>query len=243
MSGQWRSLAAADLDGDGDLDIVSGNLGLNNKYKASPKEPIKLFAKDLDDNGSIDPLIAYYIADQTGERHLYPAIDRQQFAGQVPAIKKKYEQHAAYSKEKIEDILKGQKEGMLELVCEETRTCWLENKGNGKFEMHALPTEAQLAPVNSIICTDVDGDQKTDIIMAGNEYQAEVMTGMYDASYGLLLKGDGKGTFRAISPLQSGLIIDGDVKDMKIINTASKERLLLVAVNNDKMKVFKLKKG
>jgi enediyne biosynthesis protein E4 len=242
MSGQWRSLGVTDLDNDGDVDIVAGNLGLNNRYKASPKEPIKLFAKDLDDNGSIDPLIAYYITNQKGERHLYPAIDRNQFAGQVPSIKKKYEQHAAYSKEKMEDIIKGEEEDMLELICEETRTCWLENKGNGKFEMHALPTEAQLSPVNSILCTDVDGDRKLDIILAGNEYQAEVMTGMYDASYGLLLKGDGKGTFKAISPLQSGLIIDGDVKDMKIINTASKQRLLLVAVNNDKMKVFRLKK-
>jgi hypothetical protein len=242
MSGQWRSLAVADLDNDGDTDIVAGNLGLNNRYKASPKEPIKLFAKDLDNNGSVDPLIAYYIINQDGERHLYPAIDRNQFAGQVPSIKKKYELHASYSKEKMEDILKDDMEGMLELVCEETRTCWLENKGNEKFEMHALPIEAQLSPVNSIVCTDVDGDQKLDIIMAGNEYQAEVMTGSYDASYGLLLIGDGRGTFKAISPLQSGLIIDGDVKDMKIITTASKERLLLVAVNNEKIKIFRLKK-
>jgi enediyne biosynthesis protein E4 len=196
----------------------------------------------LDDNGSVDPLLAYYIINQKGERHLYPAIDRQQFAGQVPSIKKKYQVYEIYSKAKMEDILKEYREGMLELTCEETRTCWLENKGDGKFEMHALPIEAQFSPVNSIVSTDVDGDKKLDIILAGNEYQAEVMTGRYDASYGLLLKGDGKGIFKTVSPLQSGLIIDGDVKDMKIITTASKERLLLVAVNNDKMKIFRLKK-
>ncbi|MEJ8844868.1 VCBS repeat-containing protein [Lacibacter sp. H375] len=242
MSGQWRSLAMADLDNDGDFDIVAGNLGLNNRYKASAKEPMKLFAKDLDDNGNVDPLIAYYISNQKGERHLYPAIDRQQFAVQVPSIKKKYQLHEIYSKAKMEDIIKEYKEGMLELTCEETRTCWLENKGNGKFELHALPIEAQFSPVNSIVCTDVNGDKKADIILAGNEYQAEVMTGRYDASYGLLLMGDGKGTFKPVSPLQSGLIIDGDVKDMKIITTASKERLLLVAVNNDRMKIFRLKK-
>lgn len=239
ISGQWRSLAVADIDNDGDLDIVAGNLGLNNKYKASPEHPIKLFAKDLDNNGSVDPLLAYYITNQKGERHLYPAIDRQQFAGQVPAIKKKYELHDTYSKAKMEEILKGQKEGMMELTCEETRTCWFENKGNGKFEMHVLPLEAQVSPVNSIICTDVDGDQKVDIILAGNEYQSEVMTGMYDASYGLLLKGNGKGKFIAIPPLQSGLIIDGDVKDMKMINTPI-NRLLLVAINNERMKIFRL---
>lgn len=241
MSGQWRSLASADLDGDGDMDLVAGNLGLNNKFKASPKEPIKLFAKDIDGNGSVDPLMAYYITNQKGERELYPAIDRDQFATQVPSIRKKYQLHEAYAKETIEAVIKENREDMLELTCEETRSCWIENKGAGKFEMHAMPLQAQLAPVNSIICTDVDGDKKQDIILAGNEYQTEVMTGRYDASYGLVMKGDGKGGFVALSPLQSGLIIDGDVKDLKLVTTSTKERLLLAAVNNDKMRVFRLK--
>ena len=242
MNGQWRSLQAVDLDHDGDMDFVAGNLGLNNTYHASPKEPIKLFAKDLDGNGTVDPIMCYYMVNQQGQRRLYPAVSRDMLTMQVPALKNDYLQYSSYADVDAGKLFsKESKDGMLELTCDETRSVWLENTGQGKFTSHALPAAAQLSPVNAIICTDVNGDGHTDIVIAGNEYQAAIMTGRYDASYGLLLEGDGKGNFRDVAPVRSGLILDGDVKDMQLITTGNGERLILVAVNDEKLRVVKVK--
>lgn len=89
---------------------------------------------------------------------------------------------------------------MIEMHCDETRTVWFENTGDGKFLLHAFPVEAQFAPVNAIEVVDADNDGNLDVILAGNEYQIEIMTGRYDASYGLLLKGNGGGEFRTMHP-------------------------------------------
>ena len=126
----------------------------------------------------------------------------------------------------------------LRLQCNEVHSCWFENIGNGKFTKHILPAEAQFAPVNSIVCTDIDNDGKMDLLLGGNEYQAEVMTGRYDASYGCYLKGDGKGNFLVIKPIVSGFVLKGDIRDMKMINILKNKRILLAAVNNDLMKAF-----
>jgi hypothetical protein len=226
------------------VDLVAGNLGLNNRYKASPTHPIKLLAKDLDHNGSIDPILAYYLPNRDGQRQLYPAIGRDQFALQVPGIKSKFPQHAGYSGMAVSQLFnEDDRQGMLELTCEETRTVWLENKGNGQFAMHPLPVEAQLAPVNAVVCTDAEGDGNPDILLAGNDYQAEVTAGRYDASYGLLLKGNGKGQFAPVAPAASGLILDGDVKDLKLVTTGKKERVVVAAVNDAPLRAFALKAG
>jgi len=129
----------------------------------------------------------------------------------------------------------------LVLKCSEARSGYFKNEGNGKFTFHPFPLVAQEAPVNAIVCTDVNGDGYADLILAGNEYQASVMTGRYDASYGLLLTGNGKGGFTAVFPVTSGLIIDGDVKDLKMI-TVGKQKVLLAAINDSKMKAFVIKK-
>ncbi len=241
MNGMWRSLIATDIDKDGDIDFVAGNLGLNCRYHISPAYPMQLFAKDMDGNGTIEPLMFYYIKDAHGKRTLFPSVSRDMLVQQVPIMKKSFLLYSDYAKAGFDEIYKGGKDGLQTFTCTETRSCWLENTGSGKFMMHALPQEAQFAPVNAIVCTDVDGDNINDLLLAGNEYQAEVSTGRYDASYGCYLKGTGNGNYIAISPAASGFIVNGDVKDMKLLTTTDNKRLLLVAVNNDSLRVFKMR--
>ncbi|MEP6749000.1 MAG: VCBS repeat-containing protein [Bacteroidota bacterium] len=240
MNGLWRSLIATDIDGDGDIDFVAGNLGLNCNYRTSVQYPMKLYAEDIDKNGSIDPVMFYYIKNADGSRSLHPSVSRDQFAEQVPLVKKKFLFNRDYAKVTKDEIFTNSK-NLQTFTCNETRSCWIENKGNGKFVMHALPAEAQFAPVNAIVCADMDGDGIKDILLAGNEYQTEVMTGRYDASYGCFLKGIYKKEFKVISPDTSGFLVNGDVKDMKMIINAKKEKLILVGINNDNMKVFRIK--
>ena len=241
MNGLWRSLTATDIDNDGDIDLVAGNLGLNCNYRVDSAGPMDLYATDLDGNGSIDPVPFYYIIGKDGERHSYPGISRNLFAEQVPAIKKHFLLYEDYAQVTFNDIFNGKaKDNMLHLFCNETRTCYFENTGNGKFLKHPLPVEAQFAPVNAIICDDLDNDGYKDILLAGNEYQAEVTRGRYDASYGCFLRGNRNKSFTPVKPVESGFIVDGDVKDMSLISLSGGQKLLLVAVNNDSLKVFRI---
>ena len=205
--------------------------------------PMQLFASDIDGNGIIDPVLFYYIKDKDGVRRSYPAIGRSQFAEQVPAIKKKFLRYQDYAKATSDDIFKGKaRENMLSFTCNETRSCWLENKANGKFLKHPLPVEAQFAPVNAMVAEDLDGDGYKDLLIAGNEYQTDVMIGRYDASYGTVLKGSKDGIFIPLSSLKSGFIVGGDIKSMALIPAATGGKLLVVAANNDSLRVFKINK-
>ena len=249
LHGLWRCIQAVDVDRDGDMDLVVGNMGFNNRYGMAGGHPMMLCAKDMDNNGAPELIPAYYIKDRQGEYRLYPGLDRNQLAQEVPAIKKKYLLHKDYSTvtmEQLKEDFGG--DGWTELKCETSASVWLEDLGRGKFRTHVLPPEAQFAPVNCVVTEDVDGDGTVDLVIAGNEYQAEAGSGRYDASYGLVLRGDGKGNFAPMDIAGSGLILDGDVRDMKMIRvgaagrtTGRPDRVLLVAPNDDRIKTFHIK--
>jgi hypothetical protein len=238
--GMWKSLAVADVDGDGDPDIIAGNMGVNNPYHVSTETPLQLFAKDFKGNGRIDPLLCYYLPDESGKRSLQLGMNLDMLARQVPSFKKRFLRNTDFASADLasalpEDVLKD----ALQLTCNELHTCWFENMGNGSFRKHILPMEAQYAPVNAIVAQDLDGDGRLDLLLAGNEYQSEVMYGRYDASYGLFLKGTGGGKFLPLSHLQDGIFIKGDVKDMKLMKNGNGENLILVGINDDRMRIFK----
>jgi len=241
LPGFWRSINITDVDRDGDWDIIAGNQGLNMPYRISPQQPAELIAKDFDNNGLVEPIFCYYIKDNDDKYVLSSGISRDDWAVQMPSLKKTYDLNAVYAKASMDQIFTPEmKAGATTLYCKETRSGYFENDGKGQFIFHPFSMEAQIAPVNAIINTDVNGDGKDDLILAGNEYQTSVSAGRYDASYGLLMYGNGKGNFAPVPPVTRGLIIDGDVKDLKMI-TANKKRLLLTAINDAKMKAFGIK--
>lgn len=240
MSGFWRSLTTCGPDQEGNIDFVAGNLGDNNRYQVTSQTPLKLYAADLDEDNLIDPVRFYYRRNQRGIKMLYPAINRDRLQMQIPAIQNLFPTHEDYSTAAFDDLFGHLNPNeMLELTVNETRSVYLKNKGNLTFEIQPLPPEVQFAPVDAIVCKDLDDDGHMDLLLAGNEYQTEVRTGQYNASYGLFLKGNSQKKFTAVPPVKSGFIIDGDVKDISIINGKLNKKLVLVAVNNDSLRVYK----
>ena len=223
------------------MDIIAGNVGLNTPYHINAQQPAELIAKDFDGNGMVEPIFCYYIKDNDGKYVLSAGISRDEWAVQMPSLKKTFDLNASYAKATMDQIITPEmKAGAVTLTSKETRSGYFENDGKNKFIFHPFGVEAQIAPINAMIYTDVNGDGKADLILAGNEYQVSVNAGRYDASYGLLMYGNGKGVFSPVPPVQSGLIINGDVKDLKVI-AAGKKRLLLIAINNQPMQAFNIR--
>ncbi len=235
-TGMWRTLTVADMDKDGDLDIVAGNIGLNNKYHFNANYPLNMWYADLDGNNSLDPIMAYYMPSETGKKELYPAIGLDDIASQAPGIKKNFLLHKDFSTATMADVFKSRPEPV-KLTASEAATSWFENTGNGKFKQHLLPIEAQFAPVNCILVDDYNKDGFPDVLLAGNEYEAEVMTGQYDAGYGLLLLGASNKTFTAIPQNKSGIFLRGDTRCMRPI-VINKKPMILAAINSAALQVF-----
>jgi hypothetical protein len=232
--GWWNSIQGADFDKDGDIDYVVGNVGRNSRYQPTPAQPVSVYAADFDNNGSIDPLFTYYIGGQE-----YPVHSRDDLLNQMVGLRQKFTRYAAYANARLTDIIPTDvlaKSRVAQATCFESS--YLENLGNGRFNRKALPIEAQIAPVFGMLCEDFDGDQKVDILLVGNSYAPEVVSGRYDASIGLLLKGDGTGNFQPVSHTQSGFFVDGDAKGLTLLNGEDGKPLLIATQNNAPLRVF-----
>ncbi|MEM6718078.1 MAG: VCBS repeat-containing protein [Bacteroidota bacterium] len=225
--GWWFSLKADDIDNDGDIDLVAGNLGENYKYKASENETFDVFLNDFDGNRTNDIVLSYY-----NEGKQYPVRGRECSSQQMPSIKKKFKNYDEFSQATLLDVYDQEKlESSIHYKVSSFKSAVFVNEG-GKFIRKNLPIKAQIAPTNQILINDFDADGIKDIVLAGNLYASEVETPRADAGYGTFLKGSKDGTFKMLNPEDTGLFIDGDVKDVGIIKIKGKS-YILAAKNND----------
>ena len=236
--GWWNSITAADFDHDGDMDYVAGNLGLNNYYHASTERPVKVFAKDFDGNGSIDPITACYFKIQDGSEKLCPVHFWDELNSQSPKFRRQFSRYRQYGKATMEDLLTPEDlEGAIILEGNYAASSYIENLGSGKFKMVPLPIHSQFAPVFGMVADDVDGDGNMDVVQIGNDYGNEVFTGRYDAFIGLLLRGNGKGSFDITSPDRSGFFVNGDAKALAKLSMSGGD-IFIATQNRDSLKVF-----
>lgn len=236
-TGWWFTLTPADFDGDGDLDLMAGNLGTNYKYKASDEEPFQVYLNDFDENGSQDIVLGYF---DDGE--LYPVRGRQCSSEQMPFIKKKFPTYDLFAQASLTEIYgETSLQRSLNYKANNFQSAYWENLGDGRFRFRALPMEAQMSAIHRILVRDFNGDGHLDALTAGNLYASEVETPRNDGGVGCLLLGDGEGGFSAVPAHESGLYLSIDVKNMAFIETPDRNATyVLAAPNNDRVRLLKI---
>jgi hypothetical protein len=234
-SGWWSSIKAADVNGDGKTDLIAGNVGLNTMLHPSVEEPIEIYLTDYDNNGSLDQFICTYIDGVS-----YPFATFDELALQIPELKKRYPSYSGFAGQTVKDLLG--KKGMDNSVVKKAvmfESCIFINLGNGKFRTEKLPVEAQFSPVRSALTESFNHDSQTYIILAGNDYSVRPSYGRYDASFGLVLLSDSGKSYHALMPQKSGFAVKGDARKLLPFNVKGDD-YLLVGINNDSLKVFRI---
>jgi hypothetical protein len=234
ITGLWTKMIVHDFDNDGDPDVIAGNFGLNSQLHASADQPLTLVYKDFDNNGSVDPILNYYIQGES-----YPFPSRDELLDQMYSMRPKFTDYESYSTAKLENIFSDNDlKTAKTLKATELRSVYMENK-NGKFIVHQLPDQAQFSPIYAMTVVDYNNDSNMDFIAAGNQSAIRIRVGVIDANFGQLFKGDGKGNFTFIDQGKSGLNITGDTKSLQMINLQSQPHLL-IGINNVGIQAYKL---
>jgi len=232
-NGWWNCITAGDFDKDGDLDFIAGNHGLNSRFKATEKKPVTMYVNDFDLNGTTDQIICTYDGDIS-----YPMALKHDLTKQIPLLEKKYPKYEMYKNQQVTDIFTPEQlKSAIHLEADLLETSIFINDGTGKFSRKTLPAEVQFSPVYAACIFDSNNDNNPDILLGGNLNNVKPEVGSYDASYGAILEGDGKGGFSYLPAKLSGFRLNGEVRDIKVINTKS-GKLVLVARCNDSFQIF-----
>lgn len=242
--GLWNTIAGGDFDHDGDIDYIVGNTGLNSFYKASDQYPMYITAKDFDKNGSYDAFPSLFLKDQEGVMQEFPAHTRDDVVKQMISMRIRYQNYKSFAVSTMDSVLTPEmRKDAVRLKATTLQSVYLRNDGKGKFSIVPLPVAAQISQLSGIIADDFDGDGNLDVALNGNDFGTEVSTGRYDAFNGLILKGDGKGGFKPLSIMQSGIFIPGDGKALVKLRGAQGGYLLAASQYKAALKVFQLKRN
>ena len=224
--GWWNFVLPVDIDNDGNIDLIAGNLGLNSRLKASDQEPVKMYYNDFDDNGKKEQVLTYYLQGRE-----IPFAGKAELEKQIPLLKKKFLYAEDFAKASLEELFTQQKLASASVfTANYFSNAVLINKGNGNFETSALPWEAQLSSYRDAVVVNANNDSLPDIFLGGNFYDNNIEMGRYDADYGTLLVNKGKGLFQVAS--LNGLSVKGQVRHIGRISIAGREAFIL-ARNND----------
>jgi hypothetical protein len=233
LYGWWQTISAADLNDDGKIDLVLGNIGENFYLRPNENAPVKLWLNDFDQSGTTEQFLSRSVDGKD-----VPVFLKREITDQFPALKKQNLKHSDYAKKTVNELFSNELLGKSERrVFNYCSSIVALSNGNGSFTIRPLPMMAQLSSVNAIEITDVNGDKKPDLIAGGNMFGFPPQFGRLDASRGHVLLNRGDGSFDWIGPQYSGLDIRGCIRDIREIDGLDR-KYILVARNDERPVVY-----
>ena len=232
--GWWNRIVAGDFTGHGRVDFIVGNLGLNTRLHATATEPMTMYVKDFDRNGSDEQIVSVYNHGKS-----YPIVMRDDLIKALPYLKARYLNYKDYALQTVTDIFTpAELKGAIFKEARTLTTALARNNGDGSFTLIPLPLEAQIAPVYGMLAGDFAGDGKSDLLLAGSFDGVKPEIGRMSAGYGLFLRGDGKGNFTPVRTSESGFFVPGQARDIQRVRTRAGD-LYVVTRNNDRPVIFR----
>lgn len=235
-NGWWNAVQVTDLNGNGNKDVIAGNLGTNSRLRATPKEPARLYVNDFDENGTPDPVLTYF---RSGSSH--PHHGRDVLIDRFPQLQEKFPTYESFGDAQISDLFSEKK--IREARVHEAYTfnsSYFQNQGDGTFTTAPLPSQAQFSPVYGILSHDLTGTGTPEVVLGGNLYGVKSRQGRYDASYGTLLRFK-NGQWKAVSAPKSNLYLRGQIRALRILRGSEGALYLLAARNDAQPQVLRLR--